>query len=231
MSLYLVSDSFTDDFLDTVTLEEIEDPEVLFVAGDIPDDVVLSDEEANAIFANSKQVREDIKKRKLSRGYVEGKSVGKGKKPYSGMAGPRKWTKTQLMQRTKCARCGQTGHWARDCKKPPDEHGKRRLDSSGKPFFNSFITQAIEQPEQNEVIVTDSFIMMIHSYDEEPVEEQEPASLVADEASHTHDDTTTIGDTELPPPVLAQTWTVPKLPVRQLPLHPPSLSIYQLLRF
>ena len=26
------------------------------------------------------------------------------------MAGPRKWTRTQLMVRTKCARCGQVGH-------------------------------------------------------------------------------------------------------------------------
>ena len=41
------------------------------------------------------------------------------------------WTKASLMERTKCARCGQRGHWARTCTNPPDERGKRRSGMSG----------------------------------------------------------------------------------------------------
>ena len=35
------------------------------------------------------------------------------------------------MERTKCARCGQRGHWARTCTNPPDERGKRRSGMNG----------------------------------------------------------------------------------------------------
>lgn len=31
------------------------------------------------------------------------------------------------MERTKCARCGQTGHWAATCKNEPDERAKKRI--------------------------------------------------------------------------------------------------------
>ena len=40
-----------------------------------------------------------------------------------------------LKLRTKCARCGAVGHWARECKNPPDERGRlaaaQRAGSAG----------------------------------------------------------------------------------------------------
>ena len=38
-------------------LAHVNDDEILFVAGDVPDDVVLNEDEATAIFANYGQVR------------------------------------------------------------------------------------------------------------------------------------------------------------------------------
>ena len=114
------------------------------------------------------------------------------------MAGPKRWTKTDLMKRTKCARCGQLGHWARDCRNPPDAYAKdkekRRLDSGGKPFFNGFITsESFVIPEIPEIIVEDSFVMMIDAVDDF---ESQPASEVissTNEATHTSITATTVG--------------------------------------
>ena len=120
-----------------------------------------------AILANYKQVRTDIHKRKLGRGFLQGKHTSNKARPNPSMAGPKRWTKTELMKRTKCARCGQKGHWARDCRNPPDGYAKdkekRRVDSGGKPYFNmGFITsQSLENSDNTGIIVEDSFVMML----------------------------------------------------------------------
>ena len=201
-SLFLLYDSFTDDFIDSIPLSDLEDDEILFIASDIAEDVALAEEEFVAILANYKQVRNDIHKRKLGRGYIQGKKPTHHTRPNPSMAGPKRWTKTDLMKRTKCARCGQKGHWARDCRNPPDgyakEKEKRRVDSGGKPYFNmGFITsQNLESFEAPEIIVEDSFVMMIGEH-----EEVQPASEVGslievsstNEATHTSITATTAG--------------------------------------
>eukprot|EP00959_Pyramimonas_sp_CCMP1952_P364617 7635609-Pyramimonas_sp.AAC.1 len=35
------------------------------------------------------------------------------------------------MSRSKCARCGKMGHWARDCANEPDERGRKRQAGIG----------------------------------------------------------------------------------------------------
>ena len=45
-SLYLLYDSFTDDFLDSIPLSDLEDEEVVFIASDIAEDIVLAEDES-----------------------------------------------------------------------------------------------------------------------------------------------------------------------------------------
>jgi len=154
-SLFVLPESFDDALLDEAA-PYLENPEILFVAGDMADDVVLEEDEAVAILANYGQVRQYLHKKTLNRGFFKNKPPG-GSKPFQprrppmkaltdggsnfkNLAGkftarPKMWTKSSLVGRTKCARCGQVGHWARTCTNPPDERGKRRTGMSSTGFM------------------------------------------------------------------------------------------------
>ena len=143
-SLYLLPESFDDELIDGVW-QHWQNPDVLFVAGDLDEDLQFTEEEAVAIYANYGQVRQYLHTKSLNRGFFPStapgsKGKGKGKKggrlaitdrpsPFttqSNTARPELWSKDALIARTKCARCGEIGHWARTCSNPPDEWGKRR---------------------------------------------------------------------------------------------------------
>ena len=124
-------EEFDDQDIEQV-LKDYNNPEILSVAGDLADDVILSEDEAVAILANYGQVRQFLHKKTLARGYTRTPKPSGGKpfprrKTGNRSAPPKRWTKTHLMSRTKCARCGKEGHWARSCTNPPDERGKRRM--------------------------------------------------------------------------------------------------------
>lgn len=84
-SLLVLQDLFDDDLLDSITEADLHDPEVLFTAGDIPDDIQLIEDEATAILANYGQIHQYIHNKRLSRGRFRqrcksggGKGAGKG---------------------------------------------------------------------------------------------------------------------------------------------------------
>ena len=190
-SLYLMPEAFDDDFYQHHQ-QHFDNEDILFVAGDIPDDAIFEEDEAVALLANYGQVRKYLHNKHLSRGFFPNQQPQKGKGSKGGKAGggkgkqlaltdgktfvppppqygarpfntgrPKLWTKRSLLERTKCARCGQRGHWARSCTNPPDERGKQRagMYRSGTGFMISnppaevpqatLVTHTNENPEKS----------------------------------------------------------------------------------
>ena len=123
-SLFIELDQFDDDTL-LEAVQVADDPQIYYVSGDFPDDHVFDEEEATAIMANYNQVRKYLHTKKLGRGFFKGQGKGKGGKQSSPGSAPKKWSRQSLVARTKCARCGKIGHWARECTNEPDERGRR----------------------------------------------------------------------------------------------------------
>ena len=111
---------------------------------------IYEESELQEALATYQDVRRSLREQKNSRGYypvgkasaggkgvggASGKGKGKGKQRPTLAFKNRdqvKFTKDgqtrvhvdMLKLRTKCARCGAVGHWARECKNPPDERGR-----------------------------------------------------------------------------------------------------------
>ena len=138
-SLFLLPESFDDPLLDEVE-KYIDNPEILYVAGDLSNNLWFEEDEAVSILANYGQVRTYLHKKLLGRGYNRpSKTQGRGggpppprsnsqhsRPPARNTGRPKRWTKSFLISRSICARCGKKGHWARECKNEPDERGKMR---------------------------------------------------------------------------------------------------------
>ncbi|CAL1154344.1 unnamed protein product [Cladocopium goreaui] len=103
---------------------------------------VYDEKEISEALATYQQVRRAIKDQKNSRGYFQPKGAasakggaagsGKGFKG-SGIKTGAKGTRVHvdlLKLRTRCARCGQVGHWARECANEPDARAKAKAESS-----------------------------------------------------------------------------------------------------
>ena len=98
---------------------------------------IYEEEEIQEALATYQQVRKAIQEQKNNRGYygpgVSGKGLGKSSKGKTSIKFSSKGTKVHvdlLKLRTKCARCGQVGHWAKECINEPDARAKNRAAAS-----------------------------------------------------------------------------------------------------
>ena len=118
--------------------EESSEDYVYLEDGDLHE--IYEEEELQDALSTYQQVRRAIKDQKVNRGYFQpsssksgAKSAGKGKEDKgrgkSGGRGLRVHVDV-LKLRTRCARCGQIGHWAKECTNEPDGKGRSKGQSS-----------------------------------------------------------------------------------------------------
>lgn len=114
---------------------EEEDPDYVWIGdGDLNE--IYDEEDLQHALATYQEVRKAIRDQRTNR-QSWGKGKGKDTRRFPGPfknrsdAGARRIHVDMLKLRTKCARCGQVGHWAKECQGQPDTYAKNRAASSG----------------------------------------------------------------------------------------------------
>ena len=154
--------------------DEDEDGNFVWIGeGDL--DEIFDEGDLHEALATYQEVRRALQAQKTSRHQWTGSPKGKGKKgkhatgPFRMReeAGARKVHIDMLKLRTKCARCGQVGHWAKECTGQPDGYRGKSSDGSKSTASNPASTRtgffSVSPEGQN-----DSFWHQKESTDLEP---------------------------------------------------------------
>ena len=122
--------------------EEADLEQYVFIGeGDL--DKIYEEEDLQHALATYQQVRRAIRDQKNQRGYAGsfkgGKSYGKGFRFGGGSqeGRPKKIHIEHLKLRTRCARCGSIGHWAKECNRPMDDYARQK---SGAPSSSAGVS-------------------------------------------------------------------------------------------
>ena len=133
-------ESYDDELLEDF-VDYFYDDDVIYIPDDWLAQDDISEHDVVTILANYGQVRKYLTDKAKARGFFNvprpGKGKGRGKSPSKGKgkgrgkgkhshARPVRSSKKWLINRSKCARCGQVGHWAQSCTNPPDAKGAAR---------------------------------------------------------------------------------------------------------
>lgn len=97
-----------------------EDQFVYVEEGDM--DKIYDEDEIQIVLATYQEVRKAIQSSQKGRRFWKGK--GRGSPGQDFFKNKKKIHIEQLKLRTRCARCGNIGHWAKECKNEPDGKGK-----------------------------------------------------------------------------------------------------------
>ena len=127
--------------------DAFDDDEYIFLE-ETDQSQVMEEEDVQLALATYQEIRKAINAQQKGRQFYNGKGAGRGSQGFKNFfKGKQKIRVEELKLRTRCGRCGQVGHWAKECVNEPDERGKKFAAKSaqGGPKSSSAASSASQR--------------------------------------------------------------------------------------